>query len=107
MSAQEIVLCKPVRTAIGTFNGALKAVPATDLGATVVRETLKRAGVDAAQIGSVIMGNVIQAGNKMNSRAPGRNRRRRAGVGSCHDRQSRVWLWRASNCYSRTADRHW
>ncbi len=66
MSAQEIVLCKPVRTAIGTFNGALKAVPATDLGATVVRETLKRAGVDAAQIGSVIMGNVIQAGNKMN-----------------------------------------
>ena len=55
MSAREIVLCQPVRTAIGTFNGALKAVPATDLGATVVRETLKRAGVDAAQIGSVII----------------------------------------------------
>src|SRR5262245_8297419 len=66
MSSREIVLCKPVRTAIGAFNGALKSVPATDLGATVVRETLNRAGLDAGQIGSVIMGNVIQAGNKMN-----------------------------------------
>ena len=62
----EIVLCQPVRTPIGAFNGALKSVPATDLGATVVRETLKRAKLDAAQIGSVVMGNVIQAGNRMN-----------------------------------------
>ena len=69
MRSREIVLCKPVRTAIGAYNGSLKAVAATDLGATVVRETLRRAGVDAAQIGSVVMGNVIQAGNKMN---PGR-----------------------------------
>jgi acetyl-CoA C-acetyltransferase len=66
MSSHEIVLCKPVRTAIGTFNGSLKSVPATALGATVVRETLNRAKPDAAQIGSVVMGNVIQAGNKMN-----------------------------------------
>jgi acetyl-CoA C-acetyltransferase len=66
MSSREIVLCKPVRTAIGAFNGSLKAVAATDLGATVIRETLRRAGVDATQIGSVVMGNVIQAGNKMN-----------------------------------------
>jgi acetyl-CoA C-acetyltransferase len=66
MSSREIVLLKPVRTAIGTFNGSLKAIAATELGATVVRETLKRAGVDAADIGSVLMGNVIQAGNKMN-----------------------------------------
>ena len=66
MRSQEIVLCTPVRTAIGAFNGTLKAVAATDLGATVVRETLKRAGVDAARIDSVVLGNVIQAGNKMN-----------------------------------------
>src|SRR5262245_5619289 len=66
MRSQEIVLCTPVRTAIGAFNGSLKAVAATDLGATVVRETLKRAGVDAARIDSVVLGNVIQAGNKMN-----------------------------------------
>src|SRR5499433_547729 len=66
MSTRDIVLCSPVRTAIGTFNGSLKTIPATDLGATVVRETLRRAGLDAAAIGSVVMGNVIQAGNKMN-----------------------------------------
>jgi acetyl-CoA C-acetyltransferase len=66
MSAGEIVLCNPVRTAIGAYNGALKAIPATDLGATVVRETLRRSGLDAATIGSVLMGNVVQAGNKMN-----------------------------------------
>jgi len=66
MSSREIVLAQPVRTAIGAFNGSLRSVPATDLGATVVRETLKRAGLDAAVIGSVIMGNVVQAGNKMN-----------------------------------------
>jgi acetyl-CoA C-acetyltransferase len=66
MSARDIVLCSPVRTAIGAFNGSLKTIPATDLGAVVVRETLMRSGLDAAAIGSVVMGNVIQAGNKMN-----------------------------------------
>lgn len=66
MSASEIVLCSPVRTAIGAFNGSLKAIPATELGATVVRETLRRARLDPAAVGSVVMGNVIQAGNRMN-----------------------------------------
>src|SRR5260370_17425797 len=66
MSTREVVLCKPVRTAIGAFNGSLKGVPATDLGATVLRETLRRSKIDADSIGSVVMGNVIQAGNKMN-----------------------------------------
>ena len=66
MKTREIVLCSPVRTAIGTFNGSLKTIPAPDLGAAVVRETLERSGLDAAAIGSVVMGNVIQAGNKMN-----------------------------------------
>ncbi len=66
MRSREIVLSQPVRTAIGAFNGSLKGVPATELGAAVVRETLKRGKLDAAQVGSVIMGNVIQAGNKMN-----------------------------------------
>jgi acetyl-CoA C-acetyltransferase len=66
MSAREIILCHPVRTAIGAYNGSLKSVPATELGAVVVRETLRRAGLDADEIGSVVMGNVIQAGNRMN-----------------------------------------
>src|ERR1700722_10386548 len=66
MSARDVVLCSPVRTAIGAYNGSLKGVPAADLGATVVRETLKRSGLDPVAVGSVIRGNVIQAGNKMN-----------------------------------------
>ncbi|OIP19918.1 MAG: acetyl-CoA C-acyltransferase [Comamonadaceae bacterium CG_4_9_14_3_um_filter_60_33] len=66
MSAKQVVLCNPVRTAIGTYNGSLKDVPATDLGATVIRETLKRSGLAAEEIQTLVMGNVIQAGNKMN-----------------------------------------
>src|SRR5664280_1669781 len=66
MNQREIVLCNPVRTAIGTYGGSLKSVPATDLGATVVRAVLARSKLDGANIGTVVMGNVIQAGNKMN-----------------------------------------
>lgn len=66
MSHTEIILAAPVRTAIGSFNGSLKSVPATGLGATVLHETLRRAGLDPVEVGSVIMGNVIQAGNRMN-----------------------------------------
>jgi len=69
MPTPEVVLCSPVRTAIGTFNGSLKTIPAADLGAVVVRETLQRAKLDPGVVESVVMGNVIQAGNKMN---PGR-----------------------------------
>src|SRR5258708_4568092 len=67
MSDQHIMLCSPVRTAIGAFNGALKGVPATVLGAAVVKEVVQRAGVEAARVASVVMGNVLQAGNGMNS----------------------------------------
>src|SRR2546421_12420976 len=66
MAARDVVLCHPVRTAIGTYNGTLKATPATELGAAVVRETLRRSKLDPARVGSVVMGNVIQAGNRMN-----------------------------------------
>jgi acetyl-CoA C-acetyltransferase len=66
MTTSDVVLCHPVRTAIGAYNGTLKATPATDLGAIAVRETLARAGLDPVLIDSVVMGNVIQAGNRMN-----------------------------------------
>ena len=66
MTQHDILLCHPVRTAIGTFNGSLKGTPATELGATVVRETLARAGLAPEAIGGVVLGNVIQAGNRMN-----------------------------------------
>ncbi|MFM0334395.1 acetyl-CoA C-acyltransferase [Paraburkholderia strydomiana] len=63
---REIVISMPVRTPIGSFNGALKSVPATNLGATVIREVVSRSRLDPAKIDSVVMGNVIQAGNGMN-----------------------------------------
>ncbi len=66
MATPEIVICHPVRTAIGTYGGTLKNTPATELGAVAVRAVLERAKLDPAKLGSVIMGNVIQAGNKMN-----------------------------------------
>ena len=66
MSTRDVVLAHPVRTAIGTYNGTLKDTPAIELGAAVVRETVRRASLDPTKIGSVVMGNVIQAGNKMN-----------------------------------------
>ncbi|MBV8481926.1 MAG: thiolase family protein [Verrucomicrobia bacterium] len=66
MPTPEVVLCSPVRTAIGAFNGSLKTIPATELGSVVVRETLQRAKLDPGAVESVVMGNVIQAGNKMN-----------------------------------------
>lgn len=66
MSQREIVLCNPVRTAIGSYGGSLKDLPAPALGAAVVREAVRRSGLDPAQIETVVMGNVIQAGTKMN-----------------------------------------
>ena len=62
----DIVIAHPVRTAIGAYNGTLKGTPATELGAIAIRETLRRSGLDPSSIGSVVMGNVIQAGNRMN-----------------------------------------
>jgi len=66
MSQREVVLCNPVRTAIGSYGGSLKDLPAPVLGAAVVRETVRRSDLDPAQIETVVMGNVIQAGAKMN-----------------------------------------
>ncbi len=57
--SDDIVILSGARTAIGTFGGALAGTPATTLGATVAREALARAGVDGAQIGHVVFGNVI------------------------------------------------
>lgn len=66
MTDRQVVLCNPVRTAIGTYGGALKSVAAPQLGAVVIRETLRRAGVDGAEVEAVVMGQVIQAGAGMN-----------------------------------------
>ncbi|WP_394120505.1 acetyl-CoA C-acetyltransferase [Planococcus donghaensis] len=60
--SQEIVIVSAVRTAVGSFQGSLKDVPATQLGAIVIKEAIERAGVQPEQVSEVIMGNVLQAG---------------------------------------------
>jgi acetyl-CoA C-acetyltransferase len=65
----EIVISTPLRTAIGTFGGALKDVPAVDLGTTVAKQVISRSGIDAEQVDQVIVGNILMAGQGMN---PGR-----------------------------------
>ena len=62
----EVVVLSACRTAIGSFGGALKEMPAGDLGAVVVREAIARAGVANADVGDVILGCVLQAGAGMN-----------------------------------------
>ena len=75
MNTRQVVLCHPVRTAIGTYNGSLKDIAAPALGAVVIRATMKRAQLAADKVESLVMGNVIQAGVKMNPA-------RQAGIGS-------------------------
>ena len=73
----DIVISTPLRTAIGTFGGALKDTPATELGATVGTAVVERSGVDPARIDQVIVGNILSAGQGMN---PGRQVGIRSGV---------------------------
>ena len=60
------VIVSGARTAIGSFGGTLKDVPATELGRVVIESAIERAGVDRTEIEEVIMGNVLQAGVGMN-----------------------------------------
>jgi len=76
-ATRSVVLSPPVRTAIGTFGGSLKDIPAPDLGAVALRAAVERAGFRPDEIGTTVMGNVIQAGVKMN---PGRQAAIRAGL---------------------------
>ena len=59
---REVVIVSAVRTALGTFGGSLKDVSAADLGAIVVKEAVKRAGINPENVDEVVLGNVIQAG---------------------------------------------
>ena len=77
MTKSPIVLCEPVRTAIGTYGGALKGVAAPELGAAVIKAALERAKLKGADVDTVVMGQVVQAGAKMN---PARQAMRGAGM---------------------------
>jgi acetyl-CoA C-acetyltransferase len=58
----DIVIVAAARTAVGRFGGSLAKVPASELGATVLRALLERARIDGEQVGEVILGQVLQAG---------------------------------------------
>jgi acetyl-CoA C-acetyltransferase len=62
----DAVILSACRTPIGAFGGALKEMSAVDLGAIAIREAVARSGVPATDIGDVLMGCVLQAGNGMN-----------------------------------------
>jgi acetyl-CoA C-acetyltransferase len=57
----DIVIASAVRTAVGSFNGTLANLPAHELGAVVIAEAVKRAGVEGAEVSEVILGQVLQA----------------------------------------------
>jgi len=59
MNQREVVVVGMARTAIGTFGGSLKEVSPCQLGATVIRAAVERSGAEAADVGHVVMGNVV------------------------------------------------
>ncbi len=59
MAEREVVVLSGVRTAIGDYGGALKDLAPSELAAQVIREAVKRAGIDAKQVGAMALGNVI------------------------------------------------
>jgi acetyl-CoA C-acetyltransferase len=75
MRGREVVFLSGVRTPSGRFGGALKGYRATELGALVIKEAIRRAGISPRDIGSVAMGNVLQAGQ-------GQNPARQAAIGA-------------------------
>ncbi|MCI6189117.1 MAG: acetyl-CoA C-acetyltransferase [Clostridium sp.] len=74
---REVVIASAARTALGSFGGSLKDVPAVELGAIVIKEAIKRAGIKNEQVEEVVMGNVIQAGLGQN---PARQATLKAGL---------------------------
>lgn len=75
---KKVAVVGAARTAVGSFGGGLREVAAVDLGALVIREALRRAGVEPSQVDEVIMGNVLQTGLGQN---PARQAALRAGCG--------------------------
>lgn len=74
---REVVIVSAVRTAIGAFSGTLSALPATELGAMAINESISRSGLARETIDEVIMGNVLPAGLGQN---PARQAMLKAGL---------------------------
>ncbi|WP_421929402.1 acetyl-CoA C-acetyltransferase [Neoaquamicrobium sediminum] len=84
MSAPAIVIASAARTPVGSFNGAFAATPAHELGAVAIREALARAGVDAAEVDEVILGQVLTAGQ-------GQNPARQAAIAAGVPKEASAW----------------
>src|SRR5437763_15432870 len=74
---EEIYIVGATRTPIGKFGGTLAKMPASDLGALVIKDVLKRAGLKPEQVSEVILGQVLTAGVGQN---PARQAAIRAGL---------------------------
>lgn len=74
---REVVIVSAARTAVGSFNGALKGMTGVELGAIAAKEAIKRAGIDSSIIDEVVIGNVLSAGHGQN---PARQIAIKAGV---------------------------
>ncbi|MFM7800794.1 MAG: beta-ketoacyl synthase N-terminal-like domain-containing protein, partial [Limnohabitans sp.] len=74
---QDIVIVSAARTAVGKFGGSLAKISAAELGALAIKEVVTRAGIDAALVGEVIMGQVLAAGSGQN---PARQALMKAGL---------------------------
>ncbi|MCV0394594.1 MAG: acetyl-CoA C-acetyltransferase [Rhizobiaceae bacterium] len=79
-----IVVASAARTPVGSFNGSFANMPAHELGAVVIRELLSRAGVDAAEVDEVILGQVLTAGQ-------GQNPARQASVAAGLPKETTAW----------------
>jgi acetyl-CoA C-acetyltransferase len=77
MANPSIVIASAGRTAVGSFNGAFANIAAHELGAVAIKGALSRAGVDAAEVDEVILGQVLPAGEGQN---PARQAAMKAGV---------------------------
>ncbi|BCH64404.1 MULTISPECIES: acetyl-CoA C-acetyltransferase [Rhizobium/Agrobacterium group] len=77
MSTPSIVIASAARTAVGSFNGAFANVAAHDLGATAIKAVLERAGIEAAEVDEVILGQILTAGQGQN---PARQAAMKAGI---------------------------
>jgi len=77
MTNPNVFLCSPVRTAIGAYGGSLKDMPAATLAGHAIKAALARANVGTSSIDSIVLGQVVQAGAKMN---PARQAAMTAGI---------------------------
>ena len=78
---EDIVIVAATRTAVGRFGGSLAKIAAPDLGAVVLKDLLHRTGLEAEQIGEVILGQVLAAGS-------GQNPARQALIKAGYDKQT-------------------